>query len=99
MKMWVFKELRIHYLEEHLAHGERHLKCGLKGKSVLARLKGGMVETCFWWERLPESSSTVQGRTGRYRRGRAEGKEATDGTHTTAVMGWESEALLRKQHR
>lgn len=40
MKMWVFKELRIHYLEEHLAHGERHLKCGIKGKSVLARLTG-----------------------------------------------------------
>lgn len=28
-----------------------------------------MEETCFWWERLPERSGTVQGRTGRYRWG------------------------------
>lgn len=40
MKMWVFKELSIQYLEEHLAYGERHLKRGIKGKSVLARLTG-----------------------------------------------------------
>lgn len=24
MEMWLFKELRIHYLEEHFACGERH---------------------------------------------------------------------------
>lgn len=42
MKMWVFKELRIHYLEEHLAHGERYLKCGIK--ECL-----GKVDRRGWW--------------------------------------------------
>lgn len=44
----------IQHLSKYFACGEMHLKCEIKGKSILARLTGRDGNTHFWCERLLE---------------------------------------------